>query len=216
VLRRAGIARIAYVDLDAHHGDGVEAAFAGDAETLLVSVHEERRWPFTGGLEDDGGGNAFNLPIPAGFNDTEMAAVVDRLILPRVAAFRPDALVVQCGADALLEDPLSRLALSNGALWRAVAALVPLAPRILVLGGGGYDPWSVARCWAGVWATLAGEPIPDRLSGAARDVLAAIDWRLGRRGAPPAAALVETLADPPRPGPLRAEVRDRLDRLARR
>jgi acetoin utilization protein AcuC len=77
-LRRAGVGRIAYVDIDAHHADGVEHGLAGDPDTLLISVHEERRWPFTGALEDDGGGNVLNLPVPRGFNDSEMAAIRER------------------------------------------------------------------------------------------------------------------------------------------
>ena len=214
VLRRGGVRRIAYVDIDAHHCDGVEHAFRGDPDTLLISVHEEGRWPFTGLLEDSGGGNCFNLPVPRGFNDTEMRAVLEGLILPRVAAFHPDAVVLQCGADALLEDPLSRLALSNNAHWAVVAALRPLSPRYLVLGGGGYDPWSVGRCWTGVWATLAGEEIPDRLPPAAQAVLAALPRFKGRPE--PAPHMLTTLRDAPREGPLRPEVRDRLAVLARR
>ncbi len=212
VLRRAGVRRIAYVDIDAHHCDGVEAAFAEDPEALLISVHEEGRWPFTGHLYDDGCGNCFNLPVPRGFNDTEMRAVLDRLILPRVATFRPEAIVLQCGADALEEDPLSRLSLSNNAHWSVVAALRPLSPRYLVLGGGGYDPWSVGRCWTGVWATLCGQEIPDRLPAAAQDVLQALAQ--GRK--PPAPHMMTTLRDVPREGPVRPEVADRLAALARR
>lgn len=214
-LRRLGIARIAYVDIDAHHCDGVEAAFAGDEQALLISVHEEARWPFTGALEDDGGGNCFNLPVPKGFNDTEMRAVLEGLILPRVTAFRPDAVILQCGADALTEDPLSRLALSNNAHRTVVAALMPLAPRLIVTGGGGYNPWSVGRAWAGIWATLTGRELPDRLPPAASAVLAALDWRGGGRP-PPDRAMIETLADPPREGPVRPEIRERLARLALR
>jgi len=212
VLQRSGVRRIAYVDIDAHHCDGVEAAFAGDPDVLLISVHEEGRWPFTGHLGDEGCGNCFNLPVPRGFNDTEMRAVLDRLILPRVAAFRPGAIVLQCGADALEEDPLSRLSLSNNAHWSVVAALGPLSPRYLVLGGGGYDPWSVGRCWTGVWATLCGQEIPDRLPVAAQDVLRALPQ--GRRA--PAPHMMTTLRDVPREGPVRPEVADRLAALARR
>ncbi len=215
-LRRLGITRVAYVDIDAHHCDGVEHAFAGDARVTLVSVHEEGRWPFTGKLEDDGGGNCFNLPVPKGFNDTEMRAVLDGLILPRVAAHRPEAIVLQCGADALLEDPLSRLALSNNAHRGVVAALRHLAPRLIVVGGGGYNPWSVARCWAGVWATLAGEEIPDRLPQAAEAVLRALAGAGHDRGRPVAEALFTTLNDSPREGPVRDEIRVRLQRLAAR
>lgn len=214
VLRRGGVQRIAYVDIDAHHCDGVEHAFARDPDALLISVHEEGRWPFTGLLEDRGSGGCFNLPVPRGFNDTEMRAVLHGLILPRVASFRPDAVVLQCGADALAEDPLSRLALSNNAHWAVVAALRPMSPRYLVLGGGGYDPWSVGRCWAGVWATLAGEAIPDRLPMAAQAVLAALP-RFSNRPAP-APHMLNTLRDAPREGAIRPEVRDRLSVLARR
>ncbi|MFC2968954.1 acetoin utilization protein AcuC [Acidimangrovimonas pyrenivorans] len=212
-LRRLGVGRIAYVDIDAHHCDGVEQAFAGDAETLLISVHEERRWPFTGALEEDGGGNCFNLPVPRGFNDSEMRAALEGLILPRVSAFRPDAVVLQCGADAVEEDPLSRLALSNNAHRAVVAALRDLAPRFLVLGGGGYNPWSVGRCWAGVWATLAGEELPEWLPAEAETVLRGLGWH--RRRAPEEAWFT-TLADPPREGPVRPEIRQRLAALAAR
>jgi acetoin utilization protein AcuC len=212
VLRRTGARRIAYVDIDAHHCDGVEHAFAGDPDALLISVHEEHRWPFTGLLADDGGGNCFNLPVPRGFNDTEMRAVLDGLILPRVAAFRPDAIVLQCGADALEEDPLSRLSLSNNAHWSVVAALRTLSARYLVLGGGGYDAHAVGRCWTGVWATLAGEEIPDRLPDAAQAVLRA----LPRSRRPPAPHMTTTLRDAPREGPISPELRTRLATLAAR
>ena len=151
--------------------------------------------------------------MPRGFNDTEMRAVLDRLILPRVQAFRPQAIVLQCGADALEEDPLSRLSLSNNAHWSVVAALRPLSPRYLVLGGGGYDPWSVGRCWTGVWATLSGQEIPDRLPAVAQEVLQALPQ--GRRPAP-APHMITTLRDASREGPVRAEVADRLAALARR
>ncbi|MGG7645577.1 acetoin utilization protein AcuC [Rhodovulum sp. YNF3179] len=208
-FRAQGIRRLAYVDVDAHHCDGVEMAFDGDPEIRMISVHEERRWPFTGALQDRAGGAARNMPVPAGLNDSEMDAILDGAILPLVADFRPEAVVLQCGADALAEDPLSRLTLSNGALWRVVAALRPLAPRFLVLGGGGYNPWSVGRAWTGVWATLAGHEIPDRLPGSAQAVLRALNWSRAR-SRPPAPSLMETLADAPRPGPIRPEIRTRI------
>ncbi len=213
VLRRAGIRRIAYVDIDAHHCDGVESAFAGDPDILMISVQEERRWPFTGRLDDGAGGSAFNLPVPAGFNDTEMRAVLDRLILPRVTAFAPDALVLQCGADALAEDPLSRLSLSNNAYRQVLRALRPLSPRLMVLGGGGYNPWTVGRLWTLIWADLAGWPVPETLPPEAEEVLQGLGWNGGSRP-PPAPHLLTTLADPPREGPVRAEVTARLDVLA--
>jgi acetoin utilization protein AcuC len=215
VLQAQGLTRIAYVDLDAHHSDGVELAFTGDPGVRMISVHEEGRWPFTGALEDTAQGSAFNLPVPKGYNDSEARAVLHGLILPRVAEFRPEALVLQCGADSLLEDPLSRLALSNRAYLEALEALIPLAPRVMVLGGGGYNPWSVGRLWTAIWGRVSGQELPDRLPEAAQAVLAALSWNGGGRP-PPAPHMLTTLLDPPREGPVRPEIRDRLARLARR
>lgn len=215
-LRRIGLRRLAYVDIDAHHCDGVEPAFAGDPDMRLISVHEENRWPFTGRLEDDAGGSAFNLPVPRGFNDSEMRAVLERLILPRIEAFAPEAIVVQCGADAVEEDPMSRLGLSNNAHRAVVAALMARTPRLIVLGGGGYNPWSVARLWTGVWGLLSGRSLPDRLPPAAEAVLRGLSWSGARAGRTPPDAWFTTLADPPREGPVRDEVAARLVRLAGR
>ncbi|MFU8864751.1 MAG: acetoin utilization protein AcuC [Rhodobacterales bacterium] len=215
-LRRQGLRRIAYVDIDAHHCDGVDHAFRNDAEVLLVSTHEENRWPRTGALRDEGAGNVFNLPLPKDLNDTEMMLVQEHLIVPVVARFAPDAIVLQCGADSLADDPQSRLALSNGALWSVVAALRPLSARYLVLGGGGYNPWSVGRAWTGVWATLAGHDIPASLPDQAEDVLRALVWHGNRRGRNPPEHWFTTLRDPPRPGPIRSDIRARLEYLTSR
>ncbi len=213
-LRRNGAQRIAYLDIDAHHCDGVEHAFAGDPDTLLISVHEDRRWPFTGALEEDGGGNCLNLPLPRGFNDSEMALIRDDVILPAVQGFAPDAIVLQCGADAVTEDPLSRLTLSNNAHWAVLRGLMNLnAPRLLVLGGGGYNPWSVGRLWTGVWATLNGHDIPDRLPEAAESVLRALQWEKARAGRNPPEHWFTTLRDTPRPGPISDTVRQGVRHL---
>ncbi len=215
VMQLAGLARIAYVDLDAHHSDGVELAFAGDPGVRMISVHEDGRWPFTGHLEDTGKGSAFNLPVPRGYNDSEARAVLHGLILPRVAAFQPDALVLQYGADSLAEDPLSRLALSNRAYLEALDGLLPLAPRVLVLGGGGYNPWSVGRLWTAIWGRISGQLLPDSLPPAAVSVLKALTWGGGSRPGPDP-VLCRTLLDTAREGPVRPEIRDRLATLARR
>ena len=196
-LRALGLTRLAYVDIDAHHADGVEAAFAGVEGMVLVSTHEEGRWPFTGALEDRAGGVAVNLPLPRGAHDGDFARALDEVILPAVARHRPEAIVLQCGADAVAEDPLSRLAWSNRSHVRAVRALRPLAPRMIVLGGGGYNPWSVGRAWASVWAALAGHEIPDRLPEAAEAVLRGLSWS-HRLGWNPPEHWFTTLLDAPR------------------
>lgn len=215
-LRRNGAARIAYVDIDAHHCDGVAVAFADDPQTLLISTHEDGRWPRTGALSDAGIGNMINIPMPAGCNDDDMALVRDAVILPAVASFRPDAIVLQCGADAVTEDPQSRMTLSNGALWAVVAALRPLSPRYVVTGGGGYNPWSVGRAWAGVWATLNGADIPDELPEPARNIFANLTWTDPNRTRTPDPHWITTLADRPRGGPIHDDVRTRVDVLRKR
>ena len=215
-LRRNGAARIAYVDIDAHHPDGVEHAFAQDSDTLIVSIHEENRWPRTGHLADTGVGNLMNCPIPSGANDSNMALIRDRVILPAVTAFRPDAIVLQCGADAVLEDPQSRLAMSNNAHWAVVAGLMGLASRFMVLGGGGYNPWSVGRLWTGVWAVLNGHDIPETLPEAATKVLAGLTWQGQSRVKTPPRHWIETLRDAPRDGPIHDDVRYAVNQLSAR
>lgn len=208
-LLDGGVERVLYIDLDAHHCDGVADAFAAEARVTVVSVHEENRWPFSGALDDAGCGNLFNLPVPPGFNDGEMAAIVDRLILPLAEAAAPEIVIVQCGADALAEDPLSRLSLSNAALWHALAAIKAIAPRLLVLGGGGYNPWTVARCWVGNWAVLNDFAIPPRLPAAAEAVLRGLSWSRSAGRNPPEHWFT-TLADAPNGGDIRPEILQRI------
>ncbi len=216
-LRTSGVRRIAYVDIDAHHPDGVEKGFAGDPECLLMSVHEDRLWPRTGPIENDGGGNAFNMPVPRGFNDSEMAYVRDALILPKVADFAPDAIVFLCGADGVEEDPLSHLSLSNNAHWDMLRGLMALGvPRLLVLGGGGYNPWSVGRLWTGIWAVMNGHAIPETLPKNAEAVLRGLRFDGNRRGKNPPEHWFTTLQDGARAGVVAAEVKENAARLARR
>ena len=215
-LRHQNIRRIAYIDIDAHHPDGVEVGFGGDPQCLMISVHEDRLWPRTGPIENDAGGNALNLPVPRGFNDSEMAFVRDTLIVPKVSAFKPDAIVLLCGADGVEEDPLSHLSLSNNAHWDVLRALMGLAPRLLVLGGGGYNPWSVGRLWTGIWGILNGHTIPDALPPAAEHILRALRFDHNRRGKNPPDHWFTTLRDAPRPGPIRQEIGARVAALAAR
>jgi acetoin utilization protein AcuC len=215
-LRRNGAQRVAYIDIDAHHPDGVEHAFADDPDTLLISTHEANRWPRTGALTDQGGGQVFNLPVPAGLHDDDMALILHELILPLVESFRPDAIVLQCGADAVTEDPQSRLCLSNNAHWAIVAALRPLSPRYLVLGGGGYNPWSVGRLWSGVWAVLNGHDIPDQLPPEAQAVLRALRWDGVAKRHQPQDHWITTLRDSPHHGTIHDAVRTGVAHLKSR
>ncbi len=204
--RDAGLAPLLYVDIDAHHGDGVELAFSCDPSVFTLSVHEAGRWPGTGAVEDTHGGGAMNIPVPEGLNDSEMRFILDEAILPVAEALRPAAIMLQGGADALAEDPLAKLSLSNNAHWQVVAMLARVAPRFVLLGGGGYNPWSVSRCWAGAWATLNGWEIPDRLPGQAEAVLRRLTLNRAAGRNPPEHWFT-TLRDLPREGEVRPSVR---------
>jgi acetoin utilization protein AcuC len=206
-----GIERVLYVDLDAHHGDGVQDAFADDPRVLTVSIHEEKRWPHSGLVDDRAAGAARNLPVPREFNDSELDYLVDRAILPLAEVFDPRALVITCGADPLHGDPLSKLSLSNVGLWAAVEKLLKLTRRTVVLGGGGYNPWTVVRCWSGLWARLSGQEIPDRLPAEVRRFLATLECDLIDEDEVPD-SWIETLVDKPNTGDVRPEV-ERLPNL---
>jgi acetoin utilization protein AcuC len=201
-----GLENILYIDIDAHHGDGVQDAFHDDPRVFTLSIHEAKRWPFTGLLDDRAGGHARNIPVPQGLNDSEMEWLLQHAILPVVHHLRPQAIMLQCGADALDEDPLAKLSLSNNAHWGVVRALAGQAPRLIVLGGGGYNPWSVGRCWAGVWGVLDGRAAPERLPAESEAVLRnlAFDRAVGRN---PPEHWFTTLRDSPRRGPVRLEIR---------
>ena len=206
-LLEGGARRVLYLDIDAHHCDGVQDAFDGEARVLMVSVHEAGRWPHSGRIDDRAGGSARNFPVPPGLNDTEFEYLLEDAIVPLADAFRPEVVVMQGGCDALADDPLSKLAISNNAHWRAVRAAKALAPRLIMLGGGGYNPWAVARCWAGVWAILSDRAIPERLSAKAEAVLRGLAWHRSQGRNPPEHWFT-TLADAPRHGPIRPQIRD--------
>jgi acetoin utilization protein AcuC len=200
-----GIERVLYVDLDAHHGDGVQDAFAEDRRVLTVSIHEEKRWPHSGLVEDRAAGGARNLPVPRDFNDSELDYLMEHAVLPLARQFEPQALVVTCGVDGLAGDPLSRLALSNVGLWRAVERLVAEYPRAAVLGGGGYNPWTVIRCWSGLWGRLSARELPATLPASVQAMLSGLDCDLIDPDEVPE-AWINTLADPPNEGDVRPQV----------
>ena len=202
-----GFTRVLYVDLDAHHGDGVENAFSGDPRVLMISIHEEKRWPYTGTVDDRAGGSARNLPVPRELNDSEFDVLIQAAVLPLARRFAPEATVIQCGADALADDPMSGLMLSNGAIWKAVQQLSEVVPRLLVLGGGGYNPWSTARCWAGIWATLNQLDAREIPTATARAVLRDLTWSRSQGRNPPEHWFA-TIADPERPGKVRSRIHE--------
>jgi acetoin utilization protein AcuC len=210
-LLQSAAAPVLYVDLDAHHGDGVQDAFAGDERVYTVSIHERQRWPYTGDAPDVGQGRACNLPVPPGFNDSELEALVGGAVLPIARRVSPAAIVITCGADALAGDPLSRMMLSNVALWSVVEQLTACAPAAVVLGGGGYNPWTVARYWTGLWGRLCGRRIPETLPAPGRAILESLSCDLvDDEDMRP--EWLATLSDAPHPGPVRQEVAELMER----
>lgn len=201
-----GLSRIAYIDIDAHHCDGVEMALGDDPRVMLVSIHERDRWPFTG-LSSSAAANIWNFPVPKGFHDSDFDLIWEQAVLPLVTDFAPQAILLQAGADALADDPLSKLSLSNNAHIDAVTSLKGLSPRFLVVGGGGYNPYTVSRCWTALWAVLSGQDMPDPLPADAAAFLHAVSWRhsLGRN---PKAEWFDSLRDERNAGPISADVRD--------
>lgn len=215
-LRRAGL-RVLYLDIDAHHGDGVEAALGGDSGVWTCSLHMDTgyAYPFCGGGIGDTGplGHAVNLPLPQGVNDAEYRHAFDCIWPVVLERSRPDAVVLQAGTDILAPDPLGKFRVSNRAFLGVVVQVLAQAPRLLVLGGGGYHPLALARCWLGVWGVLSGRALPDILPAAGRTLLEAVDWDLMDEEDPQRAWQLERRLDEAEPGGVRDEVRARVDRL---
>lgn len=168
----SGATPVLYVDIDAHHGDGVELAFADHPDVVLISTHEMGRWPHSGLNDGSGPANAHNFPLPRGINDTEFLALIDGPVSEIAARTKPASVVIVAGADCLDGDPLSAMALSNAAFWTAIDTIRSFAPVQVILGGGGYNPWTTVRAWAGLWGRLAGFELPDTLPEAAQVRLA--------------------------------------------
>ncbi len=206
-LLDAGIGRVGYVDLDAHHGDGVQDAFSHDDRVVSISIHEAGRWPGSGALEDRAAsGLARNAPVPAGFNDTELSVLVRQGVIPYLTRMGAEAIVITSGADALKGDPLSRLDISNTALWQAVEDVAALAPVRLVLGGGGYNPWTTTRAWVGLWGRLSGRDTTISLPTKARNLLSSFSSDLiDEEDIEP--HWIASLEDPSDGGEIRAEIK---------
>lgn len=207
-LLKQGRQHVLYIDLDAHHGDGVEDAFYEEPRVTTVSVHEQHRWPFSGTHSHPHAG-AFNFSVPREFNDTEFEFLVQEALLPMADAAHVDALVICCGADCLAGDPLSQMKLSNVALWDAVLQFIALQKPTVVLGGGGYNPWTVTRYWAGLWGRIAGKEIPERLDAEAIAFMRRMECDLIDDDDMEDQWLT-TVADTPYPGPIRDEIRSLL------
>jgi acetoin utilization protein AcuC len=158
--QRHGLSRVAYVDIDAHHGDGVFYGFVDDPDLIFADIHEDGRYlyPGTGAAEETGTGRArgtkLNVPLAPGADDAEFR-MAWRQVEAYLDAAEPEFIIFQCGADSLEGDPITHLCFSEQAHADAAATLCRLADkhcegRLIGTGGGGYNRQNIARAWTRV------------------------------------------------------------------
>lgn len=158
LLSEHGLTRIAYVDIDAHHGDGVYYEFEHEPRLIFADMHQQHIYPGTGDADETGVGKAaglkLNLPMAAGSNDGDFDRAWER-VTAHLNAHKPEFIILQCGADSLAGDPLTGMAYSPASFTKAASELAQVAQRyaggrLLALGGGGYNLSNVATGWNNV------------------------------------------------------------------
>lgn len=161
--------RVAYVDIDAHHGDGVQWAFYDSDKVLTISLHETGKdfFPHTGFATEVGSGEGYgysvNVPLAAHSDDLVFEQAFRHVVRPLLDAYRPDLLVTQLGVDGLRTDPLTRLEFTTASLELAIREFMDTGIPWAALGGGGYDRFNVARGWTLAWALMCGCEVADEL-----------------------------------------------------
>ncbi len=161
--------RVAYLDIDAHHADGVQAAFYETDRVLTISLHETGTALFPGtGFEYETGSGAglgycVNVPLPPETDDELFLYAFNEVVPPLVEAFTPDIVVSQLGVDTFRDDPLAHLNFTTNGFCEAVKKIKKLSPKWVALGGGGYDVANVARAWTLAWAIMNDADVPDEI-----------------------------------------------------
>lgn len=179
--------RVLCLDVDAHHGDGTQAAFYDRSDVLTVSFHESGKTLFPwGGFADEigereGRGFNVNVPLPAGTYDEAFLKAFRAVVPPLAESYHPDIIVVELGMDTLAGDPLTHLLLTNNAHVEMIDLLLKLDRPILVTGGGGYHAENTVRGWALCWQAFAGELDHDHGIGLGGVMLENTDWAGGLR-----------------------------------
>jgi acetoin utilization protein AcuC len=179
--------RVAYVDVDVHHGDGVQAFFYDRSDVLTLSIHEtgETLFPGTGRTseigEGEGRGYSVNVPVPPDTYDEAYVRVFLEVALPILRAYDPDVVVYEVGMDCLSGDPLAHLNLTNNAYADVTELVLGMGKPMLAAGGGGYHPENTARGWALVWSVLCGEDHHEPGLGMGGVMLESSDWLGGLR-----------------------------------
>lgn len=161
--------RVAYIDIDAHHGDGVQEAFYATDRVLTISIHETGTILFPGtGFENEKGtgegeGYSVNIPMPPTADDELFLYAFDEIVPPLLNTFTPDFVVTQLGVDSFHGDPLAHLNYTNNGFCKVVRRLKELSPKWVALGGGGYNIANVAKAWTLAWAIMNDIGVPDKI-----------------------------------------------------
>lgn len=159
--------KVAYIDIDAHHGDGVQEAFYSTDKVLTVSIHETGEVLFPGtGFEHETGkgegeGYSVNIPMPPYSDDELFVYAFNEIVPPLIQKSQPDVVVTQLGVDSFHSDPLAHLNYTNNGFCEVVRKIKEIAPKWVALGGGGYDVVNVAKAWTLAWAIMNDVEIPD-------------------------------------------------------
>ncbi|MFQ6089504.1 MAG: acetoin utilization protein AcuC [Candidatus Methanofastidiosia archaeon] len=167
LLRR--FSRIAYIDIDAHHSDGVQEAFYDTDEVLTISLHESGFFLFPGtGFQNEIGkgkgiGYSVNLPLPPFTTDNMYLEAFREIVPPLIRKYKPQVLISQLGVDTHFKDPLTNMNLTVQGFAKVVGAILKLSSRWIALGGGGYDIDVVARAWTLAYAQMKGKPLIEEL-----------------------------------------------------
>lgn len=165
-LAKAG-KKVLYLDVDVHHGDGVQEAFYDRSDVMTVSMHQsgDTLFPGTGFVDEigtgDGRGFSVNVPLPPETGDHAYMKAFKAVVLPLIEAFAPDVFAMEIGADALEDDPLASLMLTNNLYADIIAELLIFGKPILATGGGGYNIENTVRAWSLAWTALCGAPAKD-------------------------------------------------------
>ena len=180
--------RVLFLDIDVHHGDGVQDFFYDRRDVMTMSFHESGKTLFPGtGFEDEfgtgeGRGYSVNVPLPVGTYDEVYLRAFDAVGMPLIGAFDPDVIVLEVGMDSLAGDPLAFLSLTNNAHAEVARRVMGFGKPVLATGGGGYHAQNTARGWALVWSVLCGEEGHEEMAlGLGGVMLESTDWLAGLR-----------------------------------
>ncbi len=203
--------RVAYIDIDAHHGDGVQRAFYGTDRVMTISLHESGNFLFPGSGfehemgEGEGMGFSINVPLHPFTDDETYLWTFEEVVVPLIEGFKPEVMVTQLGVDTFYSDPLAHLCLTTNGYAKVIEKVKDISLPWVALGGGGYEVANVAKAWTLAWAIMNDVDLNDDLPQTFKE----IGRRLGFRG--------NTLRDSPLsiPEGRRQEARLEAERVVR-